>query len=86
MEKPGYKTTEFWLTTLAVIVGLVMSSGILEETETIWDNKIVGLIVSILAALGYTAARAVTKMSAVKGAAIVEAAKATNGSTPTNPT
>lgn len=64
--KPGFKTTEWWLSAVAVLFGLVISSGILEETATEWDNKIVGLVVSTLAALGYTAARAYVKASANK--------------------
>ena len=63
MEKPGYKTTEFWLSLIAMIVGAVMSSGLLEQTSTDWDNKIVGLIAMILGGLGYTVARSFVKVN-----------------------
>jgi len=57
--KPGYKTTEFWLTVVADIVGLVLMSGAVEETGTI--SRIVGGAVAVLATLGYSAARSKTK-------------------------
>lgn len=57
--KPGYKTTEFWLTAGASLVGLAIASGVVPETGT-WP-KIVALVVSILAALGYTVSRTAVK-------------------------
>ena len=30
--KPGYKTTEFWLSTAATVVGLLIASGIIPAT------------------------------------------------------
>lgn len=57
--KPGYKTTEFWLSLAAVLVGAVAASGVI-PAETVWE-RIVGLIVSALAALGYTGARLALK-------------------------
>jgi hypothetical protein len=60
--KPGYKTTEFWLTLLATLVGLLLSSGVL-GTGTQWE-AIAGVIASSLAALGYAGSRATTKQAA----------------------
>jgi len=57
--KPGYKTTEFWLTTVATIVGLVMASDII-PSDGIWP-KITGLVVALLSSLGYTVSRGVAK-------------------------
>ena len=60
--KPGYKTSEFWLSTIATIVGLVMASGILDTVaETHWSVRVVGGVVAVLAALGYTSSRAKIK-------------------------
>lgn len=53
--KPGYKTTEFWISLAAVIIGSVVASGIV-PADSVWE-RIIGLVVSALAALGYTGAR-----------------------------
>lgn len=60
-NKPGYKTTEFWMSFTAVLLGFVVSSGVLIEGSQI--ERVVGMAVSTLAALGYTAARAKIKSS-----------------------
>ena len=53
--KPGYKTTEFWLSTIALILGVVMASGAVSEGTV--ASQIIGGAMAILAQLGYTAAR-----------------------------
>ena len=57
--KPGYKTTEFWLSLVAVALGAVAASGVI-PAESAWE-RVVGLIVSALAAIGYTGARLAVK-------------------------
>lgn len=57
--KTGWKTTEFWLSAAATVLGLVTASGAFSETGTV--AKVVGLVVSGLAALGYTASRTALK-------------------------
>ena len=57
--KPGYKTTEFWLSLAAVAVGAVASSGVI-PADSVWE-RIVGLVVAALAAIGYTGARLALK-------------------------
>jgi len=56
-KKParGIKTTEFWLSLVAVVGGFILSSGLLTEGGT--AATITGAIVAGLAALGYTASR-----------------------------
>ena len=55
--KPGYRTTEFWLTLLAELVGFLLASGaVAAEGEGIWP-KIIGGGIALLAALGYTVNR-----------------------------
>ena len=68
--RPGYKSTEFWMSLAAVLVGAVVASGILDETASDLDNRIVGLIVTVLAALGYTATRGIVKANAAKTEAV----------------
>lgn len=57
--KPGWQTTEFWLSSAATLLGILMASGAIEAGST-WD-KVVGLLITVLAALGYTVARAAVK-------------------------
>ena len=57
--KPGYKTTEFWMSTAALICGVLLSSGVIGESGL--AAQIVGGIMSTLAALGYTASRGKAK-------------------------
>lgn len=64
--KPGYKTTEFWLSTIAMALGALMASGALDKVpaDSIWA-KIVGGVIVVLASLGYTAGRAKVKSTEV---------------------
>ena len=55
--KPGYKTTEFWLSLLAMLTGAVIASGIVDPAGSTMTAKIVGGIMSLLGALGYTVQR-----------------------------
>jgi len=56
--KPGYKTTEFWLTTAATLLGLLLASGVLDDlAATHWAVKAAAAAGSLLAALGYTVSR-----------------------------
>jgi hypothetical protein len=57
--KPGYQTTEFWLTTAATLVGLMIASGII-PTSGIWP-QIVGVVSSVLSSLGYSIGRSLVK-------------------------
>lgn len=59
--KPGYKTTEFWLSAVATIVGLVLASGIVPSNGP-WV-QVTGLITGVLGALGYTVSRGSVKAS-----------------------
>lgn len=57
--KPGYKTTEFWLSTIAVLIGLAYGSGLVSEGSQ--ADKIVGFIAAALASLGYSVSRGLAK-------------------------
>ena len=57
--KPGYKTTEFWMSAGATVVGLAIASGVIPETG-VWP-KVVALVVSAFAAMGYTVSRTSVK-------------------------
>lgn len=57
--KPGYKTTEFWLSLAATILGALMAGGVLSDDST--AGKIAGAVLAALAAAGYSASRGIAK-------------------------
>lgn len=57
--KPGWKTTEFWLSVAAAVVGFVMASGAFGDESSVM--KALGLVASGLAVAGYSVARGITK-------------------------
>ena len=57
--KSGYKTSEFWLTAAAAIVGLLMSAGVFADAS-IWAKGL-GLAAAALASAGYSVARGLAK-------------------------
>lgn len=59
MDKPGYKTTEFWMSLGASVLGALMSSGALADTSD--TMKFLGMGASMLSALGYTVCRSWAK-------------------------
>ena len=66
--KPGYKTTEFWLSLLATLLGFLLASGVMDVVpEESWVAKVVGGLVAVLATLGYSASRAKVKSEAASG-------------------
>lgn len=60
--KPGWQTTEFWLTLIVTLVSWVVASGIVDKTETDLDNKVLAILVSVLTVLGYNVSRGLAKM------------------------
>lgn len=61
--KPGFKSTEFWLSLLATLLGFFMSSGLLPDTH--WAIQVTGLAVAALSQLGYTHNRSKLKATEV---------------------
>lgn len=57
--KSGYRTTEFWLSAVATLLGVILASGAVLEGGVV--AQIVGGLLSVLSSLGYTAARAKVK-------------------------
>lgn len=60
--KPGYKTTEFWISAAAALAGALAASGVFPSESA--GERILGLIVSVLVALGYTGSRLALKREA----------------------
>jgi len=59
--KSGIKTSEFWLSAAAAIVGLLMTSGVFADAS-IW-SKGLGLAAAALASAGYAVSRGMAKKS-----------------------
>ena len=59
--KSGYKTTEFWLTVVATILGLLFASGVISEGSEV--DKILGMAATILTSMGYSISRGLAKKS-----------------------
>jgi hypothetical protein len=57
--KPGYKTTEFWLSVAAMLVGAALASGVFPADSS--GDQILGLAATVLASLGYTVSRTIAK-------------------------
>lgn len=57
--KPGYRTTEFWMSTVAVGLGTLLASGAI-ETGSHWE-QIIGVVIAGITAVGYTGARSAIK-------------------------
>ena len=54
-HKPGYRTSEFWLTTAALVIGTLIASGAIGETTGL--GRAIAFIASVLAAAGYSVSR-----------------------------
>lgn len=59
VPKPGYLTSEAWLTFLTMLVGAIPSSGLVDNAPLL--AKIVGMVIAALAAIHYTAQRTALK-------------------------
>ena len=60
--KPGYTTTEFWLSSLVALAGSLLSAGVLGAGSQ--AERIAGIVVAALSAMGYSAARGKAKAGA----------------------
>ena len=59
--KPGWKTTEFYVTLCCVLASLAWGAGIVDADGTTGADKVFGFVCSALAALGYTVSRGLAK-------------------------
>ena len=57
--KPGYKTTEFWLTSAAALLGLLFASGAISDGSQI--DKVLGMAATVLSGMGYSISRGISK-------------------------
>lgn len=59
--KPGFKTSEFWVTVIVAAASLAWGAGIIDPAGSAGADKVFGFIVSALSALGYTVSRGLAK-------------------------
>lgn len=59
--KPGWKTTEFWLSAGAAIFSLLWGAGIIDPDGAGTANRVAGILAAALAAVGYTVSRGMAK-------------------------
>jgi len=57
--KPGYKTTEFWLTVLAAVLGLLGANHLLSDSGVV--GQVIAFVTMTLSTLGYTMVRGLVK-------------------------
>ena len=60
--KKGIKTSEFWFSAVAAIAGLLYASGLIAPDSG--GDKMLGLVGSVLASMGYTISRGLAKKKA----------------------
>ena len=65
MDKAGFKTTEFWVSILASVMGILVTTGVFEPDQAgqISDAmvKCGGAVLTAISAAGYAYSRAITK-------------------------
>ena len=59
--KPGYKSTEFWITLCVTLASLAWGAGVVDPEGSSNADKVFGFICSAAAALGYTISRGLAK-------------------------
>ena len=59
--KAGWRTTEFWITVIVALGSLLWGAGLLDPEGAGTANKVFGLVVSGLSAVGYTISRGLAK-------------------------
>lgn len=57
--KQGYKTTEFWMSTAAAVIGILYASDAIGAGSPLMH--VLGVASTVLAALGYTVGRSIAK-------------------------
>lgn len=72
-QKPGYRTSEFWVSLFAMLVGALIASDAIPTDSPV--AKALGVVASILGALGYQVTRAAVKASGNHASAFVERAR-----------
>ena len=75
--KPGYQTTQFWLTFAATAISIILVSGVFSPADPTHAQvlKYLALTGAILAQLGYTASRTIAQNTATRVAGEIAVGK-----------
>jgi len=57
----GFRSTEFWLTAITSVVGLLVMAGVVNPEGTSTLDQVAGLVVAALASMGYSISRGLAK-------------------------
>jgi len=60
----GYKTSEFWINLVVIVAGILMASGIIEETQGI--GQVIGAVCAAVNASVYSAGRSIVKKKEIE--------------------
>jgi hypothetical protein len=61
---PGWRSTEFILSTLTALLGIAIAGGFIDLDGVSTADKVAGLVCSALAAVGYSVSRGKVKAAA----------------------
>jgi len=61
MQSKGIKSTEFWLTVVTSVVGLLIMTGVVDPDGSSATDQIAGVIVATLSSMGYSISRGLAK-------------------------
>ena len=84
MASKGYRTSEFWLSAVATLLGFAYASGLLDSAPPL-VAQIVALCAAALGAVGYTVSRTIVKASNNKLQAFLSQDARSSGDTLPNP-
>ena len=78
-SKPGFKTSEWWLSLAALITSALLSSGVVSNSLAL---QCIGGVATLLTALGYQVSRSFVKTSEGRSRALMEVSKMDMGKSP----
>mgnify|MGYP003627946671 FL=1 len=78
-SKPGFKTSEWWLSLAALITSALLSSGVVSNSLAL---QCIGGVATLLTALGYQVSRSFVKTSEGRSRALMEVSKMDVGKSP----
>lgn len=71
-KRSGIRSTEFWLSSITAVLGILIAGGIVDPEGGTSTSKIVAFACSALAALGYTISRTVVKKADLRSKYITD--------------